>query len=65
MHRDLKPANILIDMDCQVQICDFGLSRCEVVKEPTPTVKDEELKTDKDKIQNDGAKTKPEPSGFH
>ena len=27
MHRDLKPANILIDDQCQVKICDFGLSR--------------------------------------
>ena len=32
MHRDLKPSNILIDDDCQVKICDFGLSRCVVDK---------------------------------
>ena len=27
IHRDVKPANILISSDCNVKICDFGLSR--------------------------------------
>ena len=27
MHRDLKSANILITAECDVKICDFGLSR--------------------------------------
>ena len=27
MHRDLKPANILLNDQCQVKICDFGLAR--------------------------------------
>lgn len=27
MHRDLKPNNVLINHQCQVKICDFGLAR--------------------------------------
>ncbi|PKI70001.1 hypothetical protein CRG98_009604 [Punica granatum] len=27
LHRDLKPGNILINYDCKLKICDFGLSR--------------------------------------
>ena len=32
IHRDLKPSNILMSDLCQVQICDFGLSRVNTLK---------------------------------
>jgi mitogen-activated protein kinase 1/3 len=27
LHRDIKPANILVNEDCTVKVCDFGLAR--------------------------------------
>jgi mitogen-activated protein kinase 15 len=27
IHRDIKPSNILIDADCHLRLCDFGLAR--------------------------------------
>lgn len=27
VHRDIKPSNILVDSECQIMLCDYGLSR--------------------------------------
>ena len=30
MHRDLKPRNLLINSNCDLKICDFGLARAMI-----------------------------------
>ncbi|XP_029104285.1 mitogen-activated protein kinase 15 isoform X1 [Scleropages formosus] len=41
IHRDQKPSNILLDTDCFVKLCDFGLARslCQMQEDPgNPTL---------------------------
>lgn len=33
IHRDLKPSNVLLNEECLVKLCDFGLVRSALVKE--------------------------------
>ena len=32
VHRDLKPQNILVNSNCDLKICDFGLARYKSTK---------------------------------
>ena len=38
MHRDIKPPNLLVNQNCDLRICDFGLARVD----PTDQVGSEE-----------------------
>ena len=30
LHRDLKPRNLLVNSNCDLKICDFGLARADL-----------------------------------
>ncbi|KAI5478903.1 hypothetical protein MNV49_004537 [Pseudohyphozyma bogoriensis] len=32
LHRDIKPGNLLVNADCELKICDFGLARAMVAE---------------------------------
>ncbi|KAL4064949.1 kinase-like domain-containing protein [Scleroderma yunnanense] len=44
VHRDLKPANLLLNANCDLKVCDFGLARS--VKSTTPAGKEVGLMTE-------------------
>jgi len=67
VHRDIKPANILVNGDCSLKICDFGLARCitENFNEPAPLSRDilPAVRDDDEKLSIDSRKKKSVKKG--
>lgn len=54
LHRDLKPANILINEDCTIKVCDFGLARSTTGVESASWAIDESKKGKDEEINLSG-----------
>eukprot|EP01068_Selenidium_serpulae_P008321 Selendium_serpulae@DN4954_c0_g1_i4.p1 len=58
LHRDIKPSNILVDLNCDVKLCDFGLAR--LLPTQSPDDKGEKAKRDKAQTKAKGDSARPD-----
>jgi mitogen-activated protein kinase 1/3 len=49
LHRDLKPANVLVNEDCTVKLCDFGLARSITGVETSAMILSKKAKEEEEK----------------
>ncbi len=63
LHRDIKPANVLINEDCTIRICDFGLARSTVgVEGPSISLMKQSFYQDDDGMEADSEESKSKSS---
>ena len=65
IHRDLKPANVLVNEDCSIKLCDFGLARSltNLKTNSEMILKKAEKKKSTNTLEVPGAEKKNESSG--
>ena len=62
LHRDLKPANVLVNEDCSIKLCDYGLARSITGVESSDMILQEAQKQEEDASMNGSEPVKETPN---
>lgn len=55
LHRDLKPANVLVNEDCSIKLCDYGLARSITGVESSDMIIQEAQKQEEDATMSESS----------